>query len=80
MGYYNSFVIRVWCNDDRELMRGYIQHVSTEEHTYFLHLGKITDFITGHLEPPASDSLVTDTTPDGRILMAGELGDIFQDE
>ena len=80
VGYYNSFVIKVWCNDDQELIRGYIQHVGTEEHTYFLHLEKITDFITSHLEPPANDSLVPDTTPDGGVMLAGEFGDIFQDE
>ncbi|UCH43367.1 MAG: hypothetical protein JSW16_02160 [Dehalococcoidales bacterium] len=80
MGYYNSFVIRIWCNDDRELIRGYIQHVSTEEHTYFLHLEKIKDFITGHLDPPPGDSPVTDTIQDERIMLAGEFGDIFQDE
>lgn len=80
VGYYNSFVIKIWCSDDQELIRGYIQHVGTKDQTYFLYLGKIEDFITRHLEPPANDSLVADKAPDGRTLLAGEFGDIFQDE
>lgn len=49
MGYYNSFLVRVWTEDGEDLLRGYIQHVGTEEDTYFLTWEKMVDFILAHI-------------------------------
>ncbi len=78
MGYYNTFVVKIWCDEAEGIMRGHIQHVSTQEYEYFLSLENMTSFIVRHLGPPAHDS----ATPDagGSSLVADGFGDIGQDE
>ncbi len=49
MGYYNSFLIKVCTEDGENLLRGYIQHVGTEEYIYFLKWEKMVDFILAHI-------------------------------
>jgi len=49
-GYYNTFVVKIWC--DRRTIRGHIQHVSSQEHIYFLDLDDMANFIRTHLRPP----------------------------
>ena len=49
MGYYNSFLIKVWTEDEGNLIRGHIQHVGTEEDIYFLKWGKMVDFMLAHI-------------------------------
>lgn len=49
MGHYNSFVIKVWTEDRENLIRGHIQHVGTEEDTYFLKWEKMVDFLLAHV-------------------------------
>ena len=49
MGYHNSFLVRVWTEDGENLLRGYIQHVGTEEDIYFLTWEKMVDFILTHI-------------------------------
>jgi hypothetical protein len=49
MGHYNSFLVKVWTDDGQHLVRGYIQHVGTEEVVHFLEWGKMVDFIVNHL-------------------------------
>ena len=49
MGYYNSFLVKVWTEDGENLLRGYIQHVGTEEDIYFLKLENMVDFILAHI-------------------------------
>lgn len=56
MGYYNTFVVRIWCNDSDELSRGEVQHVTTKQQRYFLDIADMTDFILSHLKPPTHDS------------------------
>jgi len=62
-GYYNTFVVKIWCDEGK--MRGHIQHVSTQEHTYFLSLANMTSFIASHLGPPPNDSVMQDKTQGG---------------
>jgi hypothetical protein len=50
MGCHNSFLIRVWKEDGDNLIRGYIQHVGTEEDIYFLKWGEMVDFLLGHID------------------------------
>lgn len=54
MGYYNSFVVKIWSEESGGAVRGHIQHVSSREDSHFLNLDKMLDFIIAHLEPPAS--------------------------
>lgn len=62
MGYYNTFVVRIWCNGIRKLNRGYVQHVSSKEQRHFLDINDLTDFILNHLGPPADDPEVDSRT------------------
>ena len=55
MGYYITFVVRIWCKDMGELDKGYVQHVGTQEQRYFLNMDDLTDFIRSHLSPPIED-------------------------
>ena len=48
MGHYNSFLVKLWTEDEENLLRGYIQHVGTEEDIYFLTWEKMVDFILDH--------------------------------
>ena len=77
-GYYNTFVVKIW--RDEEIMRGHIQHASTQEHTYFLSLEDMKDFIVSHLAPPPDSSLIQGKTQGGLLFLTEELGDIGQDE
>ena len=49
MGYYNSFVVKIWTEDDQNLARGYIQHVGTQESIYFADWEKMAHFMLSHL-------------------------------
>ncbi|MDY6918287.1 MAG: hypothetical protein SVP26_10160 [Chloroflexota bacterium] len=53
MGYYNSFVVKIWSEEPGGRVRGHIQHVSSQESCNFLDLDKIVEFITAHLGPPS---------------------------
>lgn len=57
MGYYNSFVLKIWTDEQERKVRGHILHVSSQEGIYFLNADKMVDFIMAHLEPP-SDSVL----------------------
>jgi len=52
MGYYSSFVVKIWADDDGKMGRGYVQHVSTEESIHFLTLDQMVAFVKNHLNPP----------------------------
>jgi len=49
MGYYNSFVVKIWTEDGQNLTRGYIQHVGTQESIYFADGEKMVNFMLSHL-------------------------------
>jgi hypothetical protein len=49
MGHYDSFVVRVWIDDAEDIIRGYIQHVGTQETMHFYDLNKINEFILRHI-------------------------------
>jgi len=55
MGYYGSFVVRVWVDETENITRGYIQHVGTQEIMHFRDLDKIKEFITSHVHLQSSD-------------------------
>ena len=64
MGYYNSFVVKIWSDAPGGKMRGHIQHVSSEVSSHFLDLEKMLDFIRAHLVPPPADPLRPNTEED----------------
>ena len=49
MGNYNSFLVRIWKDEDEYMIRGYVQHVGSRESTYFSDWDKMVAFITNHL-------------------------------
>lgn len=51
MGYYNSFVVRIW-SDDRGRLRGKIEHVTSRATMVFVVPEAVVGFIRGHLDPP----------------------------
>jgi hypothetical protein len=46
LGYYSTFVVKLWCDDQGKMMRGHVQHVSSLEASHFLNLSDMTDFIS----------------------------------
>ena len=79
-GYYNTFVVKIWCDEAEGIIRGHIQHVSTQEQTYFLGLENMTSFIVDHLSPLANDFVIRDKTWGGSAILAEDFGDMGQDE
>jgi len=78
VGYYNTFVIKIW--RDEGIIRGHIQHVSTQEQTYFLNFESMTDFIVSHLGPLLNDAATLEKIPGGTIVLTEDFGDVGQDE
>ena len=78
MGYYNTFVVRIWCDDTLEMKRGYAQHVSSQEQRYFLDMDELEDFILDHLVPSAHNSGISDRTV-GKHTSAENIGGILED-
>lgn len=58
MGYYNSFIIRIW-SDGRGRLRGKIEHVASHESLVFLEPEKVVGFIRSHLSPPSDSAAYT---------------------
>jgi len=56
MGYYNSFIVRVWRGDgEPPEIRGQIEHVNSREKVYFADETHMHQFIISHLDPPSSE-------------------------
>jgi hypothetical protein len=75
-GYYNTFVVKIWCEEAGGTIRGYIQHVSSQEHIHFLNLEDMTNFILSHLEPPPGESGTPDKTQGSWALLVEDFGDV----
>ena len=54
MGYYNSFVVKIWIDDQGGKFRGHVQHVSSQDSTHFIDPTKMWEFIANHLTPPTT--------------------------
>ncbi|MER3459203.1 MAG: hypothetical protein C4309_11780 [Chloroflexota bacterium] len=52
MGYYNSFIIRIW-SDEQGRLRGRIEHVASQDYLIFSDLRKVVKFIRSHLGVPS---------------------------
>jgi hypothetical protein len=57
MGHYNSFIVRIWNDKSENLIRGYIQHVGTEEVVHFINWDKMVNFIINHLDLPIGEQV-----------------------
>ena len=80
MGYYNTFVVKIWCDDHGEMVRGHIQHVSSQEYAHFSSLENMTDLLVSHLGSPSSNSVTQDKAQGRLSLLTESIGDIGQDE
>jgi len=78
VGYYNTFVVKIW--RDEGIVRGHIQHVSTQEQTYFLSLEDMTNFMLSHLDPLSNDAVTQEKIPGGTTGLTEDFGDIGQYE
>ena len=54
MAYYISFVVRIRESESDNIVRGHIQHVSTQEGQYFSDVENMVQFIMSHLNPPTN--------------------------
>ena len=50
MSGYSSFIVKIWSEPGRALMRGQIQHVGTEESARFVQMDKMLQFILDHID------------------------------
>jgi hypothetical protein len=73
-GHYSSFVIKIWCDGGGGLVRGHIQHVSTQEYLRFFDLGDMNTFILNHLGASAGDSITPDTVVGRSAVLARDSG------
>ena len=80
MEYYSTFVVKVWCDDHGEMVRGHIQHVNTQEAAHVLSLGRVADFIMSHLSPPLNSAVDRDGVLGESSLMSEGVGYIGKDE
>ncbi len=78
MGYYNTFVVKIWCDDGGEMIRGHIQHVSTQEYMYFPSPENMTDFIVSHLSHSPKNPVTRDKMQGGLPFLVEGIGDINQ--
>ena len=60
MGFYNSFVVKIWSDDVRKTLRGQVWHVNSHEQIYFSDLDKAMAFIADNLNPLKGDEEAKD--------------------
>jgi hypothetical protein len=58
MGYYRTFIVKIWCDDTGELNRGYVWNAGTNNKKYFMNIEDLTGFMLSNLTS-ATDSLST---------------------
>ena len=80
MGYYNTFVVKIWCDDHDEMIRGHIQHVSSQEYAHFSSQENMRDFILGHIGLPPSDSVTQNKVRGRPSFLTETMGDTIQNE
>jgi hypothetical protein len=66
MGFYSSFVVKLWLDDDGKIIWGQIKHVDTQESIHFRSLDKMLLFMEEHQIPPAN-GFAEDTSACGAI-------------
>ena len=74
-GYYNTFVVKIWCDEAEDIVRGHIQHVSSQDRIHFLNIEDMTNFMLNHLEPPPGESVMPDDADNNWALLTEDYGD-----
>lgn len=69
-GFYSSFVVKIWCDEDDGTMRGHIRHVSTQEYAHFDDLANMDRFILDHLGSSPVDSITKGTAEADSAVLA----------
>jgi hypothetical protein len=77
-GYYDTFIVKIWRAEG--VMRGRIEHVGTQEYTYFLRQDKMIDFIKSRHSSAANDFGILDKLQGSRGTLSDDFGGIGQDE
>jgi hypothetical protein len=77
-GSYDTFIVKIWRAEG--VMRGRIEHVGTQEYTYFLRLDKMIDFIKSRHSPAVNDFGILDEIQGSRGTVSDDFGDIGSDE
>jgi len=54
-GYYNTFLIKIWCDISGSKLRGHIEHAGSRERAYFSGSEDMNRFILNHLDAPGSE-------------------------
>ena len=71
MSHYSSFIVRIWVGEDGRMVRGYVQHVATQEAAHFVDISKMLAFIEAHLQPTnqldQSNDRLADLLPPWRV-------------
>jgi hypothetical protein len=49
MGHYNSFLVKIWADDNEKLVRGQVQHAGTKDVVYFRTWKKMVGFMVERL-------------------------------
>jgi hypothetical protein len=73
-GYYNSFVVKIWCDPTSGRMTGHIQHVSSQTYQRFLNLADMNRFILDRVTADPDDSVTGNTAQIRSATLAGDLG------
>ena len=73
VGYYNTFVVKIWCNDHGQMARGHVQHVSSKDYIYFLGLNDMNDFIISHVKLPSKNSVNLKRMQPGLMSNIGDI-------
>jgi hypothetical protein len=55
VGYYNTFVVKIWCDNCGQMVRGRVQHVHSHEMLHFLDMTSMVVFMQNHLQVPIGE-------------------------
>lgn len=77
-GCYNTFVVKIWCDETKGTMRGHIQHVSSQEYIHFANLANMNSFILDHLGSAPGDLITLDATVSKSVVLANDSGGISE--
>ena len=54
MGFYSSFVVRIWVDKDGRFSKGHVQHVASKEERHFLDWANMLAFVADHIDSHSS--------------------------
>ena len=78
MGYYNTFVVKIWCDTCGQTTRGHVRHVGSQALVHFRDMAGLSDFVLAHLEPPSAEPVASESLPghtNPASIKSGELAE-----